>query len=294
MNQHGTCRTGLIGWPVEHSVSPTMLNAAYESLELDWCYEPLPTEPGRVAERVAWLRQEGYRGANVTLPHKRAVMLHLDELTTAAQEIGAVNTLVEREGQWIGDNTDAAGFVEALVHAGVEVLGNCAVVVGAGGGARAAVYGLLEEGAERVVVLNRSAGRAESLAYDLDCCEGGVGRIELLGLSREALVRSVDRAALLVNATPVGQWPQIGDSIWPEGVLIPPYLAVLDLVYNPYETRLLRQARASGARPISGLEMLVRQGAQAFELWTGERAPVAVMREAAFAALHRQEAPVVV
>jgi shikimate dehydrogenase len=289
MSQLDTHRTGLIGWPVEHSVSPAMLNAAFMALELDWRYELLPTRPGCVAERIASLREAGYRGANVTIPHKRAVMLHLDELTAAAQEIGAVNTIVEDQGQWIGHNTDAAGFVDSLVHAGVEILGRAAVVVGAGGGARAAVYGLLQEGAERVVVLNRNLERAEALAYDLDFSEGGASRVEVGELSSTALVRSVARAGLLVNATPVGMWPQVGSSIWPDDVPIPTRLAVFDLVYNPYETQLLQQARASGAGTIGGLEMLVRQGAEAFELWTGQRAPVAIMREAALAALQHQK-----
>lgn len=286
MSDSGTRRVGLIGWPLEHSVSPAMLNAAFKALDLAWCYDLLPTEPGRVAERIAWLRQEAYSGANVTVPHKQAVVLHLDELSGAAREIGAVNTIVEDRGQWMGHNTDASGFTDALVHAGVEVLGSSVVVVGAGGGARAAVYGLLQEGVERVVLLNRSYERAEALAYDLDYCEDEVSRIELVPLSPEALVKAAESANLLVNTTPVGMWPHVAESIWPEEVPVPSHLVVFDLVYNPIETRLLQQARVSGAQPIGGLEMLVRQGALAFELWTGERAPVAVMREAALAALH--------
>jgi shikimate dehydrogenase len=283
-----TRRVGLIGWPVEHSVSPAMHNAAFAALGIDWHYELLPTEPGRVAETLDRLRAEGYRGANVTVPHKQAVLLHLDDLTAAAREIGAVNTLVEEDGQWIGHNTDASGCTAALVHAGVEILGRCAVVVGAGGGARAAIYGLLEDGAERVILLNRSVERAQAVAYDLDGRDGGLNRVELRPLAPETLVAAARSADLLVNATPLGMWPHVDASIWPEGVPIPPHLAVFDLVYNPQETRLLQQARASGARPIGGLEMLVRQGALAFQIWTGQQPPIAVMREAALLALQQQ------
>jgi shikimate dehydrogenase len=280
-------RVALLGWPLAHSVSPAMHNAAFAALRLDWRYELMPTEPGCVAEAIARLRAEGYRGANVTVPHKQAVMLHLDNLTAAAQEIGAVNSLVERQGQWIGHNTDAGGFATALTHAGFEILGCRAVVVGAGGGARAAVYGLLADGAENIVLLNRSLERAEALAYDLDCRDGGVNRVELRPLAPDTLIEAARGADLLVNTTPLGMWPDVDASIWPEGVPLPAHLAVFDLVYNPYETRLLQQARASGARPIGGLEMLVRQGALAFELWTGKHAPLAIMRESALAALRR-------
>jgi shikimate dehydrogenase len=280
-----TGRVALIGWPVAHSVSPAMHNAAFEALGLDWRYELLPTEPGRVAEAVARLRAGDYQGANVTVPHKQAVLPCLDELTGAAQAMGAANTLVPRGGRLIGHNTDADGFVVALLAAGLQPHGAWAAVVGAGGAARAVVYALLGEGAEKIFLLNRSVERARALADDLDCRDGGPPRIEVRPLDEGSLVATAQRAELLVHATPLGMWPHVDASIWPDDVPLPEHLAVFDLVYNPQETRLLQQAHASGAKAIGGLEMLVQQGVLAFQIWTGERAPVGVMRRAARRAL---------
>jgi shikimate dehydrogenase len=278
-------RVALIGWPVEHSMSPAMHNAAFAALDLEWRYQLLPTEPGRVATAVAKLRAEGFRGANVTQPHKEAAMSNLDDLTETAKAIGAVNTIEVRGGRLIGHNTDADGFVAALLHARFRAGGVRAAVVGAGGGARAAVFGLLQNGAEEVWLLNRSAGRAEALAHDLDRCNGGPPRLRVLPLTVETLLESARAADLLIHTTPVGMWPHSGASIWPDAVPLPAHLVVFDLIYNPPETRLLRQARESGAQAIGGLEMLVQQGVLAFQIWTGQPAPVGVMREAAEHAL---------
>ena len=280
-----TQRVALIGWPVEHSISPAMHNAAFAALNLNWRYELLPTEPGQAAAAVARLRVEGFRGANVTVPHKQAVMPYLDDLSEAAKAIGAVNTVVVRGGKLIGHNTDADGFVTALLDARFRLLGAQAAVVGAGGGARAAVFGLLQDGVEKVLLLNRSIERAEALAYDLDCRDGGPPRLRILPLTTKTLLESCRAADLLVNTTPLGTWPHTSASIWPHDVPLPAHLVVFDLVYNPQETRLLRQARESGAQPIGGLGMLVHQGALAFHIWTGRAAPVAVMRKAAERAL---------
>jgi shikimate dehydrogenase len=282
-------RVGLIGWPVEHSVSPAMHNAAFAALGLDWRYELLPTKPGQVAKAVDRLRREGYCGANVTVPHKQAVMPHLDDLTDDARAVGAVNTIVRRGDTLIGDNTDATGFLLALSKAGVTLPGVRALVVGAGGGARAVVDGLLQFPVVEVLVLNRSVERAEVLARNLDRRGDQRPRLRVLPLTPEMLLESAYVSDLLVNATPVGLWPQVDASIWPDGVPLPEHLAVCDLVYNPLETRLLQQARTAGARAIGGLEMLVQQGALAFQLWTGEQAPVGVMRNAARKALELHE-----
>ena len=285
MTDAKTLLAGLIGRPVEHSVSPAMHNAAFEALGLNWRYTLLTTEPGQVEAVIGRLREEGFRGANVTVPHKQAVMPYLDDVSNAARAIGAVNTIVERRGAIIGHNTDADGFMAALRAAGFEPSGRRALLLGAGGAARAVVFALLQEGTERVLLLNRTVERAQVLADHLDCRDGGPPRLEVRPLTAETLVECAQDADLLVNTTPVGMWPHGELSIWPDGVPVPEHLAVFDLVYNPLETRLLRQARECGARPIGGLEMLVRQGALAFELWTGERAPLDVMRTAAERAL---------
>lgn len=279
---------GLIGWPVEHSLSPAMHNAAFNAVSLNWRYVPLPVPPGQVEVAVRGLTALGFRGANVTVPHKQAVIPVLDSIAPDAGEFGAVNTLVvertDDENAIIsGCNTDHKGFVSALRHDGFDPEGKSAVVVGAGGGGRAVVFGLLAAGAVDVLVLDLVSEKAETLVSDLE--SGNLSRQHTLPLASETLIESARGADLLVNATPVGMWPKLEDCIWPEKVPIPRHLAVFDLVYNPPETKLLQQARKSEAHPIGGLEMLVGQGALSFEKWTGEKAPIEVMRQACERAL---------
>jgi shikimate dehydrogenase len=267
---------GVIGWPVEHSLSPAMHNAAFEALGLNWRYVPLPVRPGQVEAAARGLSALGFRGANVTVPHKRAVMPALAHIGPSARALGAVNTLVtgwRQDGTVTvaGYNTDSEGFLDSLRQAGFKPGdGGSAVVVGAGGAARAVVYGLLSSGAGEVSVLNRTLDRARALVSDLAGHLDSPAQLHALPLTRETLVESARAADLLVNATTVGMWPNADASIWPAGVQLPPHVAVFDLVYNPLETRLLRDARASGAHPIDGLGMLVRQGALAFAMWTDQ------------------------
>jgi shikimate dehydrogenase len=267
---------GLIGWPVEHSLSPAMHNAAFDALELNWRYVPLPAPPGQVEAAVRGLTALSFRGANVTVPHKQAVMPVVDSIAPNATALGAVNTLVigqNADGTPTigGFNTDDKGFVGALRQSGFEPEeGRRAVVVGAGGAARAVVFGLLWSGTGAIVVLNRTPERAQALVSDLGSRHGWSSRLRALPFMPEALIESARAADLLVNATTVGMWPHVEGSIWPDGVPIPARLTVFDLVYNPLETHLLRQARQSGAGAVDGLGMLVRQGALAFEMWTGE------------------------
>ena len=282
---------GLVGWPVEHSVSPAMHNAAFEALGLNWRYVPLPVRPGQVETAVRGLGALGFRGANVTVPHKRAVIPALDSFGSNARALGAVNTLVigQREDGSAaigGFNTDDEGALSALRGGGFEPEeGGVAVVVGAGGAARAVVFGLLRSGIGEVAVLNRTLERARALVADLSDPHTWLGTAYALPLTSETLIESARTADLLVNATPVGMWPHGGESPWPDGVPLPAHLIVFDLVYNPMETRLLGQARESGARPVGGLGMLVHQGAVAFQMWTGEWPPTDVMRAAAEKAL---------
>ncbi len=307
---------GLIGWPVEHSLSPVMHNAACDALGLNWRYVPLPVEPGQVETAVRGLAALGFRGANVTVPHKQAVIPVLDSIGPNARALGAVNTLVigrrvDRTPIISGYNTDDQGFVGALRCGGFEPEeGGRAVIVGAGGAARAVVFGLLRSGIGEVVVLNRTLERAQALVSDLGSSavpttgshhvsdspfphrEGGRGaRLRALLLTPETLVESTRAADLLVNATTVGMRPHVDGSVWPGGVPIPAHLTTFDLVYNPLDTCLLRQARQSGARAIDGLGMLVRQGALAFDMWTNKGLAVdeiaALMRTACEQALRR-------
>jgi shikimate dehydrogenase len=247
---------GVLGFPVRHSRSPAMMNAAFAELGLDWRYLPLPVPPARFAETVRALPASGYRAANVTIPHKVAARDVADELSEAARAIGAVNMLtLHEDGRIAGDNTDAGGLLDALG----EPPPATALVLGAGGAARAAVWALAGTGT-RVTVWNRSADRARALADEL-----GV----------EASERP-DAAELLVNATSVGLRPD--DSL--EGLPLVDARLVVELVYGDAPTPLARWAGERGARLVDGLEVLVRQGARSLALWTGLDAPVEIMRRA--------------
>ncbi|MCP4541781.1 MAG: shikimate dehydrogenase [Chloroflexi bacterium] len=263
---------GLIGWPVEHSLSPVMHNAAFDALGLNWRYLPLPVSPGQVEVAVRGLAALGFQGANVTVPHKQAVMNVTTSLTPNAMGVGAVNTLVFGRGEIImGHNTDDKGFIGALRRGGVEPEDKSdAVIVGAGGAARAVAFGLLWSGIGTVTVLNRTFERAQTLVSDLGNRPYYATRLRALPLTQETLIESTRTADLLVNTTTVGMWPHVDGSVWPGGVPIPSHLTVFDLVYNPLETQLLRQARKSGARAIDGLGMLINQGALAFIEWTNK------------------------
>jgi len=284
-----TQMVGVMGWPVEHSLSPQMHNAAFATLNMDWCYVPLHVYPDQVTTAVRGLAALGFRGANATIPHKQALLSCLDWIDPPAQAIGAANTLVIERSiedqdsvRLSGYNTDSVGMLSAL-HAHNLIPGqniHRVVVAGAGGAARAVVWGLIEAGVTEIVLLNRDLPRAQTLAAELapTLCRP-------LSFSTDALVESVRSADLLINTTPVGMWPHCENSIWPDSTPLPSNLAVFDLVYNPLETRLLAQTRQAGALPVDGLEMLVHQGALSFKLWTGQDAPLDVMRSACLQSL---------
>jgi shikimate dehydrogenase len=278
---------GVISWPVEHSLSPVMHNAAFEDLGMNWRYVPFPVVPGAAADAARGLIPLGFRGANVTVPHKQDVSGGVDRLSTEAKAIGAINTLcVEGErgsGRTVlGHNTDLAGFLDGLERAGFDPSGERAVIVGAGGVARAAVYGLLNAGATDVTVFARTREKAERLTSDLD---DRSGRLAAEPLTDEAIVEAVSGSALVVNTTPVGMWPETEQSVWPDDAPFPKDAIAYDLVYIPRRTKFLRQAAATGARCIEGLRMFVVQGARSFELWTGREPSIDVMTRACEAAL---------
>jgi shikimate dehydrogenase len=270
---------GLIGWPVEHSVSPAMHNAAFEVMGLSGHYTLLRTPPDRVEAGLADLKARGYRGANVTVPHKQAVMPYLDKMDDAAHAIGAVNTIVVEGDKLLGYNTDAGGFVSALRDAGFEPAGRHALVLGAGGASRAVVYALARGGCV-VTIHNRTEGRAAELCRRM---QDAAPHASVTWIPAGTGLADLPLAAydLLVNTTPVGMWPKTDASPWPESLPMPGHWTVYDLVYNPVETRLLAQASAAGATTIGGLGMLVHQGALAFKLWTGQMPPTEIMHAAA-------------
>lgn len=262
----------VIGFPVRHSLSPAMHNAAFGELGLDWVYVAFEVAPGGVEAAFAGVRALGFGGLSVTIPHKSAALEAVDEVSDAARAVGAVNTVVPTAGGRLrGDNTDGAGFLAALTDEGFDPTGRICAVLGAGGAARAAVHALAGAGAAEVAVINRTPARAETTA----ALAGATGRV--------GSPADVVHADLVVNATPLGlagsQELPIDPELLREGQL------VVDLVPNPAVTPLMRAARERGAGVAGGLGMLVHQGALAFELWTGRPAPVGVMRDAAVRAL---------
>ena len=268
---------GLIGWPVSHSFSPAMHNAALAALGLNWVYVPMPVPPGRVGGAVRGLHALGFRGVNVTVPHKQAVMPFLDEISPAAAAIRAVNTsLVEQaSGLLLGSNTDWRGFLADLAAKEVEVNGRHCLVLGAGGSARGIVYALGQAGG-RVRLLARRPEQAQQLAADLG--DGFVEEIRPFADLKN--VAAETNAPLIINTTPLGMFPHVDGSPWPDNVSMPAGSFVYDLVYNPPETRLMRQALDAGCDGCNGLGMLLRQGAFSFARWTGSEPDLAVMQEA--------------
>lgn len=262
----------VIGFPVRHSLSPAMHNAAFRELGLDWIYVACEVAPGAVEGAFGGVRALGFGGLSVTIPHKAAALEAVDEVTDAARSVGAVNTVVPTaDGRLRGDNTDGAGFLASLSEEGFDPTGRVCAVLGAGGAARAVVHALAGAGAAEIIVVNRTPARAESTA----ALAGATGRV--------GAAADVARAELVVNATPLGLAGSPGLPLDPE--LLGESQLVVDLVPNPAVTPLMRAARERGAGVAGGLGMLVHQGALAFELWTGRPAPVGVMRAAAVRAL---------
>jgi shikimate dehydrogenase len=278
---------GLLGWPVEHSISPPMHNAAFLSLGMDWCYLPFAVRPEALAVALSGARALGLRGLNATVPHKQALLSLVDELTPEARAIGAVNTIRMdnrlQGDRLVGHNTDAAGFMRALRETGFAPEGCRALVLGAGGAARAIGYGLAGAGA-RIMLLNRTPERAVSLAADLRAAVPEAN-VDAAPLTQAEIARVAPEADLVVNTTSVGMWPHTDATPWPEEVPFPERGLLFDLIYNPPETRLMAQARAQGARAENGLTMLVHQGAEAFRLWTGVEPPVDIMQAACLRAI---------
>jgi shikimate dehydrogenase len=259
---------GILGRPVTHSLSPAMHNAAFGHLEVNAVYVAFPVTD--LAQAAAGLRGLAIGGVSVTIPFKEEIIPLLDGLGPRSTRIGAVNTVVNRDGRLIGSNTDWRGAVTAL-RARISLQDRHVLILGAGGASRAIAYGILQEGGQ-VTLTDIDAARAEAMARDL--------KAEAVPLDR------LDRtpAAILINATPVGMAPDVdGIPINPD--LLGRFQVVMDIVYQPLQTRLLREAQARGATAIDGLQMLIHQATAQFELFTGRQAPVEVMARAAYGAL---------
>jgi shikimate dehydrogenase len=277
----------LIGDPVAHSMSPAMHNAAYRKMGLDYIYLALPVKSADLKAAVEGLRALNFRGFNVTMPHKVAIIPLLDGLDPLAEKIGAVNTVVNECGELRGYNTDGPGFLQALLEHGVEPQGKNIVVLGAGGASRAISYVLAQRGA-RLTILNRKLEMdwAEDIAAFLREDLGAeAAAVELDGERLQAALAGAD---VLINATSVGMDPASDKSLVP-AELLRAGLMVCDVIYSPLQTRLIREARAAGCRTVGGVDMLAWQGVLCFEKWTGQPVPPEMMRQEAVRMLERHE-----
>jgi shikimate dehydrogenase len=272
-------RVVLIGHPVSHSLSGAMQQAAFDKLGIDAQYELWDRSPAELAEALAELRGEDFLGANVTIPHKERVVPHVDRQTDEAHATGAINTLTKEGRKLVGHNTDVAGFKTALDKlVGRQKMPRHAVVLGAGGGARAVTYGLIREGFQRVIVFNRHLHRAEQMVKHFG---RSASHMDLRAMPwHESIIEAeLSKAKVLVNATSIG----LAEDVSPiPGEILTPDLFVLDLIYK--QTKLLRDAASAGCTTSDGEAMLLHQGAAAFTLWTGQPAPIEVMQEALQAA----------
>jgi shikimate dehydrogenase len=275
----------IIGDPVEHTMSPPMHNAAFQELGLDYIYIPFQVKPEQLKQAVAGLRALNVRGFNVTIPHKVSVIPLLDKLDPLAEKIGAVNTVVNENGKLKGYNTDAEGFLRVLKEHGFKPKNKKVVILGAGGASRAISFILAQKGAS-LTILNRE--QELDWAVDIARLVNANFKQEVKALELGHLAEVLPGTDLLVNATSVGMSPAVKDSLVPAKLLkgVP---LVFDIVYNPVQTKLLKDAAAAGAQTIGGVDMLVWQGALAFEKWTGKKAPVDLMRQTAVKMLERHE-----
>ncbi len=272
---------GVIGEPIEHTLSPVMHNAAFSHLKLDFIFVAFKVEKTELVNAINGIRSLRIHGLNVTMPHKNAVIQYLDDIEPTVKLIGSVNTILNDNGKLVGFNTDGVGALEALRENGADLYGKKLLLLGAGGAAKAIAYYSAKE-AEELVILNRSTEKAKRFAEVLR--REFSKQISGNSLSPNVIKKEIEDSDVLINATSVGMHPNNSQSpVAPQWLRRD--LCVMDIIYNPVETRLAKDSKAAGARVVSGVEMLIYQGAASFEIWTGQPAPIEVMRKAALAKL---------
>jgi shikimate dehydrogenase len=268
---------GVIGDPIEHTLSPTIHNAAFNHLKLNFVFLAFRVKAVDLENAVRGMRGLGIHGLNVTMPHKSMVIGYLDEVDSTVKFLGSANTILNTDGKLSGFNTDGVGALKALRENGTELSEKKVLLLGAGGAAKAIAFALAKEVGE-LAILNRTAEKAKELAETL----GRISNKKVVGgaLSSDAIAENLRDSDVLINATSVGMKPNLSQSL-----VAPQWLksdlAVMDIVYNPVETKLAKDAKAAGAKVVSGVEMLIYQGAESFEIWTNRSAPIEVMRRAA-------------
>jgi len=273
-----TALYGVFGDPVRHSRSPVMLCRAFEATGENAAYVAFHVKADKLGDAVRGVRALGIRGVNVTIPHKVEVMAFLDELDETAREVGAVNTIVNRDGKLIGYNTDGIGYTRSLKEeTGVDIRDARILLLGAGGASRGVGFALAKDAPAKIVIANRTREKAEAPARELSSVA------DAAGIGWDEIDHIIGNADIIINTTPIGMHPREEETPLP-AARFRPGVVVSDLIYNPLKTRLLHEAEAVGAIVHGGLGMFIYQGAYAFEYWTGKPAPVAAMREAVLAA----------
>lgn len=278
--------TALLGSPVAHSISPLMHNEAFQLLDLDYTYLCFEVNEETLPAAVDGLKACGIRGFNLTMPNKNKIVELLDELSPAARLIGAVNTVVNDDGHLTGYNTDGVGYMQAVKDAGYDITGKTITIMGAGGAATAICAQAALDGVEKIHIFARETSRfwdrtqklAENINSTLPC-----KAVLHENKDTAALAQAISESALLLNATSVGMAPNTEGTIIEDTSLYHPDLIVSDVIYNPRETRFLKEAKEAGCRTFNGMYMLLYQGAEAFRLWTGKEMPVKEIKANFFA-----------
>ena len=266
---------GIIGDPVEHSLSPPMHNAAFKHLNMDYVYVPFHVKKGMVGDAISGAKSLDITGLNVTIPHKTEVIKYIDTLDKSAELIGAVNTIKFKDGHAKGYNTDGKGAVKAIEEVS-SVKNKKVIVLGAGGAARAISFQILIDGAESLVIANRTLKNAAQLQEDV--VKKLDARVESVDLG-EKLENELSSADILINTTPIGMYPHVDQEPLVKAELMHENMIVKDCVYNPLQTGLLKEAEICGAKTISGLKMLIYQGIESFRIWTGVTPPVEIFED---------------
>ncbi len=263
----------LIGDPVEHSLSPLIHNLAFKSLKLNCVYLTFQVRIHELDTAIKGIKALGVSGFNVTVPHKVAILSFMDEIRPLASVIGAINTVVNDDGKLVGYNTDGQGALAALLNEGANPKGKRVVLLGAGGAARAIAFTLTPI-VDKLIILNRTGSKASILAKQLE--KRFRKEVEGKILSSKKMSDMLDDTDILINSTSVGMYPNVDESLI-DRKMIRSDMTVFDIVYNPLETKLIKEAKASGAKTVGGAKMLVYQGALSFEIWTGKKPPIEKM-----------------
>ncbi len=259
---------GVIGDPIDHSLSPEMQNFVIQKLDINYCYHAFHVTPTELEKAIDSFQTLNFKGINVTLPHKQAVIRHVDEVSEEARSLGAVNTIVFKNNKRFGFNTDVIGFLDSLGEFRQSLKTKTAIVIGAGGSARAVIYALIQDGIGEVKIFNRTLEKGEKLKYEI------IGmtqfdKISSIQPTMTDLTHEIQNASILINTTPIGMHPEVHASPVDDEFLFPKDILVYNLIYNPLETKFLQKARSAGACIMNGLDMLIYQGIESLKIWTG-------------------------